>query len=316
MRARSGSWTLFAMAVAVGAAMIGMQAVNATAHVAINQTLHGTVHAPRARGLARLHLKAGSSGTFSVKAKRLAADKTFDVVVNKIKIGTLTTNAGGSGMAKFSTSPKGHIALLGVDPQGGDVEVRDDQGDDDLDGQMPDENPDSAIGCCVGDDDGETECEDLTAADCTSQGGSPTTATSCLPNPCVTTPPPNTVCCLAHSATGAFVDDDPEVECEDDVSAAECAAQGGTMVQATSCDQNPCQPSPPPNLVTCCVPQGDQGEQQGQPQTEPGECEHITADECAAAGGTVSSATSCDVDPCGGGGGGGGSGDGGGGGGD
>ncbi len=193
------------------------------------------------------------------------------------------------------------------------MEVLDDQGDDVLDGEMPDDNPDSAIGCCVGDDDGETECEDLTAAECTSEGGTRSNATSCLPNPCVTTPPPSTVCCFAHSATGAFVDDDPEVECEDDISAAECAAQGGTMVNATSCDPNPCQPSPPPNLVICCVPQGDQGEQEGQPQTEPAECEHISADECTAAGGTVSSgATSREPDPCGGGGGGGGSGDGGG----
>ncbi len=294
MRKGSGTWMLAVMAIAVGAAIIVMLAVNATATVVVNQTLNGTVHAPRARGLARLHLKAGSSGTFSVKAKRLAAGKTFDVVVNKIKIGTLTTNAGGSGTAKFSTSPKGRTALLGVDPQGGDVEVRDDQGDDVLDGQMPDDNPGSAIGCCVGDDDGETECEDLTAAECTSQGGTPTMATSCLPDPCVTTPPPNTVCCIAHSAAGAFVDDNPEVECEDDVSAAECAAQGGTMVQAASCDTNPCQPTPPSQIVICCVPDDDGAE-----------CEELTPADCTAANGTVSAATACEPDPCSGSGGGG-----------
>ena len=299
----SATLTVVATAVAVGATIVGVRAVNATASVSINQKLTGTAHAPRARGQARLLLKTGASGTFSVKGRHLAAGKTFEVLVNKIKIGTLTTNAGGRGTAKFSTSPKGRVARLGVDPQGGEVEVRDDQGDDVLDGQMPDDNTDSAIGCCLQDDDGESECEDLTAAECTSEGGTPTTATSCLPNPCATTPPPpNSVCCLAHSATGAFVDDDPEVECEDDVSPADCAAQGGTMVQAASCDSNPCQPTPPPQIAICCVSDDDGSE-----------CDDLTPANCTAAGGTVNTATSCDPDPCGGGGGGGGGDDGGGG---
>jgi hypothetical protein len=113
----SATWTLLATTVAVGAAVIGVLAVNATATVSINQTLTGTAHAPRGRGQARLLLKTGASGTFSVKGKHLAAGKTFDVLVNKIKIGTLTTSAGGSGTAKFSTSPKGRVTMLGVDPQ-------------------------------------------------------------------------------------------------------------------------------------------------------------------------------------------------------
>jgi hypothetical protein len=288
MTRRSGIWTLLAMAVAVGAALIGVRAVNATATVSITKALTGTAHAPRAHGQARLLLKTAATGTFTVKGRHLAGGKTFDVVVNKIKIGTLTTNAAGRGTAKFSTKPKGRVAMLGVDPQGGQIEVRDDQGDDVLEGQMPDDNTDSAIGCCLQDDDGESECEDLTAAECTSGGGTPTTATSCLPNPCATTPPPpNSVCCLAHSATGAFVDDNPEVECEDDVSAAECAAQGGTMVQGASCDANPCQPTPPPQIAICCVPDDDGSE-----------CEELTPADCTAAAGTASTATSCDPDPC------------------
>jgi hypothetical protein len=275
---------------------------SAMAKVSIKHTLNGTVHAPGATGQARLFLKTGSSGKFTVKGRHLPAGKTFDVVVNKIKIGTLTTNAGGSGTAKFSTTPKGRIAMLGTDPQGSEVEVRDDQGDDVLDGEMPDDDADSAIGCCLGsqEDDGEGECEDLTAADCMAKGGTPTTATDCLPDPCGNNPPPTgSVCCSATNSSGAAEDDDPEVECEDDTSATECATQGGMMVQGT-CDANPCQPAPPPNLVICCVSQGDQGEQEGEPETEPAECEHITADECMAANGMVSTATSCDPDPCGG----------------
>jgi hypothetical protein len=185
-------------------------------------------------------------------------------------------------------------AALGFDPQGEHIAIRDEEtGDDDLDTDMPDDNPDSAIGCCVG-----TECEDETAAECTASGGTPTPSGGCLPDPCNGNPPPATVvCCRTTSAGGAFVDDDPENECEDDVSSAECAAQGGMVVQATSCEPNPCQPTPPPNLVICCVSDGGESE-----------CEHITADECTTAGGTVNSATSCDPDPCGGGGDGGGGG--------
>ena len=272
------------------AALIIALPVHAGAKTQIIRPLSPTTHAPGASGTAKLIMKSASNGRFSVKARHLAGGKSFDVVVNNVKVGTLSTGPGGGGIAKFSTSPKGRNALLGFDPRGARIEVREsDSGDDDLDSGTPGDNGDSAIGCCLGnqDDESETECEDLTAAECPSEGGTPTSATSCLPNPCATTPPPpNTVCCLAHSATGAFVDDDAEVECEDD--AGECAAHGGTVVQATSCDPNPCQPSPPPNLVICCVSDGGESE-----------CEHITADECTADGGTINSATSCDPDPCG-----------------
>jgi len=160
---------------------------------------------------------------------------------------------------------------------------------------MPDDNPDSAIGCCLGDDDDdqgdegetETECQDLTAAECAAKGGTATTATSCLPNPCRQNPPPSTtVCCLAHDAEGASEDDDPEVECEH-LSASRCAARNGTTVEATSCDPNPCRPVPPPQLVICCVPEDGESE-----------CERLTPDHCTARGGTASTATSCDHDPC------------------
>ena len=281
------------------AAVIIALPVHAGAKTRIIQPLLATTHAPGASGTAKLIMKSASNGRFSVKGRHLAAGKSFDVVVNNVKVGTLSTGPGGGGIARFSTSPKGRNALLGFDPRGARIEVREsDSGDDDLDSDMPDNQPDSAVACCLGehdgndddqgDEQGQTECEDdMTAAECQAQGGTPMTSTSCLPNPCATTPPPpSTVCCIAHSATGAFVDDDAEVECEDD--ATECAAHGGTVVQATSCDPNPCQPAPPPDLVICCVP--DDGES---------ECERVTADHCTTAGGTTSTATSCDADPCG-----------------
>jgi len=290
----------FIAGVAFCTVVIGALALSANATVIVKQSLTGTAHAPRARGQARLRLKTGSSGTFSVKGKHLTGRKTFDVVVNKVKVGTLTTSAGGSGTAKFSTVPHGRATMLGFDPQGDEVEVRDEEGNDDLDGEMPDENPDSAIGCCLsqgdqGEQEGEgqngPECENLTKAECAAEGGTATMATSCLPNPCSSQPPPMpVVCCIAHSAAGAFTDDDPEVECEEDESQAECAAQGGSVVQAPGCDPNPCQPTPPPQIVVCCVPEDGESE-----------CEQVTLDHCTQSGGQVNSATSCEPDPCGGG---------------
>src|SRR5262249_14918505 len=142
------------------------------------------------------------------------------------------------------------------------------------------------------DDDRETECEDMTATRCTAHGGTPTTATSCLPDPCASNPPSTTpVCCVAKDMSGTSDDDDPEVECER-LSATDCASRNGMVVQAISCDPNPCQPVPPPQLVICCVPDDEESE-----------CEHLTPDHCSAVHGTASTPTSCDADPCGSGGG-------------
>ena len=139
--------------------------------------------------------------------------------------------------------------------------------------------------CCIPDDSGP-ECEDRTADECAAQGGTVVAgATSCLPNPCDGAPPvgQDIVCCLP---------DDSGAECEDRTQA-ECLAGGGVVVNATSCDPNPCAAIPPADPdVVCCLP--DNGGD-GTP-----ECEDLTADACVAAGGTVSDATSCTPDPCGG----------------
>jgi hypothetical protein len=274
-------WT-FALALLAG---------HASAKTRITQPLSPTPHAPHATGTAKLVLKTGSSGRFSVRARHLPAGKSFDVVVNKVKVGTLATGPRGRGVARFSTSPRGHRAMLGFDPRGTEVEVRDaDTGEDDLDAEMPDDHPDSAIGCCLGDRDGEgeTECEDLTAAECAAHGGTATASTRCLPDPCGNPPPARAVCCLAHGMAGASEDDDADVDCED-ISASDCAARGGTAIQASSCDSNPCEPVPPPQVAICCVPHGGESW-----------CANLTTDHCEQAGGQVSGGTSCDPDPCGG----------------
>src|SRR3989442_3452936 len=65
---------------------------------------------------------------------------------------------------------------------------------------------------------------------------------------------------------------------------------------ATSCDPNPCSPTPAAPEIVCCVP-GDGHPHRDHAQVGP-ECEVITADRCTARNGTQSTATSCDPDPC------------------
>src|SRR5262245_15791583 len=134
---------------------------DATAGVHVAQALTPTSHAPNARGRAKLALKSASKGRFRVLARRLAPQASFDLVVGGVKVGTFTTNRHGSGQIQLSTHPKPSQGLLGVDPRGKSIEVRDDNGDDDLEGEMPDDDGDSAAGAfaCCASDDGEMECE-------------------------------------------------------------------------------------------------------------------------------------------------------------
>ncbi|HLK09846.1 MAG TPA: hypothetical protein VKW76_00525 [Candidatus Binatia bacterium] len=275
----------------VGAAVLGAAVAGATGAVKLRTALVPTAKAPKARGATKLQLKHGARGRFVVTARRLAPNATFDVVVGGVKVGTLTTNHAGGGKLKLSTSPHGREALLGFDPRGSQIAVRDEGGDDDLVGDEP--AGDSASGaCCLRDHEGETECEDVAPADCTKAGGTPSPATSCLPDPCTGTPPPvqKIVCCIANSAHGAFVDEDPEVECEHVDNQADCASAGGTVVQGTSCEGDPCAPTPPATRVACCL--SGEGES---------ECAMLTAESCAAHHGTAATAPSCESHPCGGG---------------
>lgn len=283
-RTDSAVWAAMAMGSLV---LGGADAARAAVHV--KQPLQATSHAPRARGNAKLTLRSSSKGLFSLAARRLAAGESFDVVVAGIKVGSMTTNAHGAGKVVFGAPKRGHRELLGFDPRGRSLAVRDRSGNDVLDGEMPDDAKDAGkVACCLPDDDG-VECHERTPEDCLGDGGTVSSATGCFPDPCQTAGTGTSVCCTIDSTCGAFVDDDPEVGCHADVSPGECAEHHGTVVEATSCEPNPCAPVPPVELVTCCVPEDDEIE-----------CEFRTADRCAAKGGTVSAATSCEPDPCGG----------------
>jgi hypothetical protein len=150
-------------------------------------------------------------------------------------------------------------------------------------------------------EEGETECEDISADACTAAGGSVAASASCLPDPCSSTPPSGaSVCC-----TNQTHDDASESECEDDISDADCASAGGLVVQGASCEANPCQATPPPDVFACCTAHsGDGGDDDGDGEESAHksggglECEVRSADACAAKGGTTTAATSCDPNPC------------------
>jgi hypothetical protein len=237
-----------------------------------------------ASGQAALLLKAASVGQFDVRVRKLDRKATFEVIVGGVHVGDLVTNRGGGGKVRFRSRPRGKDLALGFDPRGETIAVRNANGDDVLVASFPNVQPGSPadVVCCIPDDSGP-ECEDRTADKCAAEGGTVSSAASCLPNPCVGAPPVGggIVCCIP---------DDSGPECEDRTQA-ECMAQGGTVVQATSCAPNPCAPTPPAQgQVVCCLPDnGGDGL---------AECEDRTADACTAAGGTVSTATSCTPDPC------------------
>ena len=235
-----------------------------------------------ARGQVRLRLRTDSNGTFEVRAQNLAPNTRYEVLVGGVKVGTLTTRRGGTGRVRFRSRPHGRDLLLGFDPRGASVVIRNSDGEDVLGGTVSagttSGSPDK-VTCCVPDDDG-SECEDRTADECTAEGGTVSTATSCLPNPCGDTAPveDDVVCC---------VPDDSGPECEDRT-ATECAAQGGVVIEATSCSANPCAATPATTPdVRCCLPD-DSGI----------ECEDRTPDQCAAQGGVDLGPGSCLPNPC------------------
>jgi len=272
-------------------ATVSLAATVAVAAVVVRQPLTATSKAPNAKGHAKLVLKSPSRGKFTVSARGLPANGTFDVVVRGVRVGTLTTNGTGAGKAKFHTGLGSATGgRLGFDPRGTVVVVRDnDAGDDDLVGEMPDDG-DSASGafaCCRAEHDGGDDCEERTPAECTAHGGTPSTVASCLPDPCASTHPANTVCCISSSSAHASEDEAPEVECDEDMTSSECTAAGGTVLTATSCDGDPCAQTPPESVLACCVLR-DQ---------EP-ECMLLTPEACTSEKGSASSATSCDSDPC------------------
>ena len=216
--------------------------------------LTATSAAPGARGRAVVIVR-NSDGKLTVVARALQRRSVYDVILERVKIGTLTTTGGGKGKARFRARPRAHDQLLGTDPRGKTIILRGGNAIDVLVADIPrpqdptpDDPSDDAIHCCLA-HDGGTECEDRTADECMAQGGVNMGVGSCLPNPCGgSTGGALVVCCLP---------DDDGVECEDRTQG-QCNAQGGTAVKATGCTPNPCAPVPPATPeIQCCLPDDD-----------------------------------------------------------
>jgi hypothetical protein len=237
-----------------------------------------------AGGRAKLQVRNGSDGRLEVRVQKLDKRATYDVLVDGVLVGHFTTSRGGSGHISFKSHPRtSKDILLGFDPRGALLIVRDDSGHDVLAVTLADTGSVSGgdVICCVPDDSGP-DCEDRTPAECTAQGGTVSSATSCLPNPCVGAPPPSggdVICCIP---------DDSGPECEDRT-ADDCAVQGGVVVQAASCVPNPCASVTPPadGDIQCCLAD-DSGPA----------CEDRTLSECAVAGGVNVGAGTCAPDSC------------------
>jgi hypothetical protein len=273
-------------------AMVALLAVPAVHATTVKQPLHPTGVASGANGQASFAMsgtaKSGRHGRLKVRARGLAAGKSFHVSVAGVHIGTLTTNGAGSGKASFSNPQLGHAQLLGIDPSGHLLEVSDDQGEDVLEGDMPDDMPGSGdIQCCVPDDDG-TECEETSPTECTAANGTNMGAGSCFPNPCPTTPPSgDIVCCVPNAGEG---------DCNEE-SAADCADEGGVNVGMVACEPDPCAPTMP-GVIRCCVPENDDAQGDQNQQGDAGECEQLTATDCTNEGGVSMGAGSCEPSPC------------------
>ena len=270
--------------------IMALLAVPAVHAATVKGTLHTTGVVAGAQGQASFALggtaSRGRHGKFKVLARHLPAGKSFFVSVAGVRVGTLTTSGGGTGSASFSNPQKGHSQLLGVDPQGHVVEVSDDQGEDVLEGDMPDDNNQGDIQCCLA--DGEAECDETTPADCAAHNGTNMGAGSCFPNPCPTTPPSgDIVCCVPNAG---------QEDCNEE-SAADCADENGVNLGAVACEPNPCAP-PMPGVIRCCVPENDDAQGNENQQGDAGECEQLTATDCSAEGGTAIGPGSCEPNPC------------------
>jgi hypothetical protein len=244
-----------AAAVTVAVAILGLGIATGVARVKLTQTLSATDVAPAARGRARLVLRSVSDGRLDLVARRLHGHATFDVIVRGVKVASLRTSASGRGRVRFRSRPRGRDVLLGFDPRGAHVAVRDEDGDDVLVGDILGDPLDPGeVVCCLPEDDESADpqfpCDGRAPAACEDSGGTVVAgARSCLPNPCGddTIPDGTTVCCIPESSGGAFVDPDAGdgvVDCQD-VSERDCLAVGGTVINGETCDDDPCEPVAP-----------------------------------------------------------------------
>src|SRR2546428_12858906 len=116
----------------LGLVLVVVVYVPGVAHArSVRQSLRPTVVEPNAQGVAAasIHAKA-NRGQFRVSGRNLKPGTTFGISVAGVRIGSLTANAAGAGVARFSRPPRANAQPLGVDPPGKLVEGSEDHGQD------------------------------------------------------------------------------------------------------------------------------------------------------------------------------------------
>ncbi len=283
MKLQSESMKHVARAIAA-LAVLATPAVGVGKTITARATLAPTTVDTDARGQAGLTVH-GSKSKLDLKARRLARNASYEVIANGVKVGALQTSKSGNGRLRFRAAPKSKDLLLGFDPRGAQLSVRGADGRDVLVGTMDAVDPSSSA-CCLTATDGTSSCQELAADACTTAGGVPNAAATCLPDPCAAPPSPAAVVCCVNETD----DDGTESECED-LDATACAAAGGTTLEADTCEPNPCAAVTPPagDVAACCLTHENETE-----------CEVRTAEACTTRGGTVmTGVAACDGDPCG-----------------
>ncbi len=264
----------------------------------VKQPLRPTGVDADAAGMANL-MVSGSHGNLKVNARHLNRSARYALSVGGVRVGTFATSRGGAGRVRFSSVPHGRDQLLGVDPRGKTMRVSDENGEDVLVGDMPDDTEDpNAIRCCLPEHD-EAECEDLTAEQCQTAGGSNLGAGSCMPTPCAPTPGGDQIrCCAADDG-----DNSEGAECELSTDA-RCSEHHGTNLGPGTCEPNPCAPTTP-EAIRCCLADHhgdghtDDGEDaHGDGEQEAPECEALSHDHCLAEGGADIGPGGCEPNPC------------------
>ena len=109
-------------------------------------------------------------------------------------------------------------------------------------------------GCCIAEDD-EGECERTTASECAARHG--VKVDTCDPNPCAPSAPGVVRCCIPEHGNGggsgsgsggadpggSDETENERPECEQ-LTSDHCMQEGGTPMDAGSCEPNPCPASP------------------------------------------------------------------------
>ena len=140
-----------------------------------------TVAGARSAGAATLvvrRLRNGLSSTLTVVGRNLEPRTTYEVTVQGVRIGTLSTNDAGRGRARFRSQPRSGDQLLGVDPRGKSIAVHALDGLDRMGGDVGllpehhDSDEANTVRCCVPEEDeDENECKVLTPEKCQQKGG-------------------------------------------------------------------------------------------------------------------------------------------------